>query len=277
MITRALLLATLVLAGALAQTADLLVQARALVQQALAAEVVRSPDQPLWAEALSLARQAHAQDPNDPEALVLLAETYGHVGWHIRAWESWRRYLALVSELFPDELQQATAAGHQLAFYRYRAGDLEQALAYYQAVLALNPDDLQSHIWLGRIYLELGQPHQAEPHWREVLRRNPRDERAAYFLGLIERHTDLGPAPPAFFRGLTLYQQGEHFQARLAFIEATETDPDHADSWAWLGRTRYEQQSYHLAAIAYQRALALEPDNADYRRWLDSARRRAVQ
>ncbi|MBS3965990.1 MAG: tetratricopeptide repeat protein [Truepera sp.] len=276
MMTRILLLAALLLASALAQTADPLAQARALVQQALATEVVRSPDQPLWAEALKLARQAHARDPHNPEALGFLAETYSLVGWHIRAWESWQRYLALVSELFPDELQKATAAGHQLAFYRYRANDLEQALAYYQAVLALNPDDLQSHIWLGRLYLELGRPQQAEPHWREVLRRNPRDERAAYFLNLIERQAE-HEAPPAFFRGLTLYQQGERFQARLAFIEATEADPSHAESWAWLGRTRFEQGSYHLASLAFARALQLEPNNADYRYWLNAAQRRAVQ
>jgi cytochrome c-type biogenesis protein CcmH/NrfG len=276
MVTRILLLAALVLSGALAQSDDPLAQARALVQQALTAEVVRSPDQPLWAEALKLARQAHARDPNNPEALGLLAEIYSQIGWHIRAWESWQRYLALVNELFPDELQKATAAGHQLAFYRYRANDLEQALAYYQAVLALNPDDLQSHIWLGRLYLELGRPQQAEPHWREVLRRNPRDERAVYFLNLIERQAE-HEAPLAFFRGLTLYQQGERFQARLAFIEATEADPSHAESWAWLGRTRFEQESYHLASLAFARALQLEPNNADYRYWLNAAQRRAVQ
>jgi tetratricopeptide (TPR) repeat protein len=268
-----------VLAGAaLAQTAGPLPQARALVQQALGAEVVPTPDQPLWASALRLAQEAHAQDPNDPDALSLLAEIYSYVGWHIRAWQTWLAYRELVGELFPDELHKATAAGHQLAFARYQAGDLDQALAYYQAVLALNPDDLQSQIWLGRLYLELGEPHRAEPYWREVLRRNPTDVRARYFLGLIAQQAKYGEAAPAaFYRGLALYEQGQHYQARLAFIDATEANPDFAEAWAWLGRTRYEQESYYLAAVAYRRALALAPENTEYRYWLHEAQRRAAQ
>ncbi len=255
-------------------------QAPSLLEQAQASlvsarrEGAPSLDDPLWSQAVRLGEEALRQEPENPEALRFLAETYLELGWWSRSWERWRAYRLLTGELDPLALEAVARAGRQLAHARLEAGLALEAVAYYEAILDLHPDDLESYLGLARLYLGQNRPDLARPYWEAALTFDPENPYLLAQLHQAEAALRHDEPPDAFVRGLALYASGEVYQARLAFIEATETDPTYAEGWAWLARTRFEAGSFQLAADAYAEALRLEPANETYRYWLDEARRR---
>ncbi len=73
--------------------------------------------------------------------------------------------------------------------------------------------------------------------------------------------TSIEAATRNLSRGHDLIQQGHYQEARLAFLSATEEDPDNATAWADLGGANSVLGRIEEARAAYERALGLEPDN----------------
>ncbi len=79
-----------------------------------------------------------------------------------------------------------------LGFVTRKMGDLEGGMAYYQAALAQNPDNLLARSYLGQAYLIQGDAMAARDQLREIRARGGRETWAARSLELTLRG---GPAP----------------------------------------------------------------------------------
>ncbi|HEX7021854.1 MAG TPA: tetratricopeptide repeat protein [Trueperaceae bacterium] len=264
------LLAPLLAAFAIAQpqpagsATELLAKARALAQEARAAYAgtILNIDQPLWSQAVHTAEQALAAQPDSTEVLRFLAETYNTLAWDIRAWTYWNRYLDAGGTLDEQAKEGLSEAGTELGFARYRVGDMQGALAYYQKVHDLLPDDQEALTWLGRIHFELGQPQEALPYWRQLTQLAPQDAGAAYYLKRVQRQLEVGVAAEAAFQaGMSAYDAGNKAEALEHFDEATRLTDGFEEALSWAGRVSLELGRSQAAKNYWQQVLALDPGN----------------
>lgn len=168
------------------------------------------------------------------------------------------------------------------AFYEgqehYQAGELEAAVERFDYAALRNPDYVEALIWAARSSQELGDPAQAASYWQAVLALTPDDERARHFLQLAERQQRYGVvAGAAFTDGVAAFEQADLGAAERHFQEAVEANPDFTAAWGWLGRIYFTRARYEDAASAYERALELEPANEDYRFFASEARALAAE
>jgi tetratricopeptide (TPR) repeat protein len=92
--------------------------------------------------------------------------------------------LADESKTHPDVEVEARVVAGQAA---YRIGAAGNAQSYWEEALALNPDALEPHRWLGVLYFDLGAMDNALIHLRAVSKLDPTDFRAERLMGLINR------------------------------------------------------------------------------------------
>jgi YaiO family outer membrane protein len=87
----------------------------------------------------------------------------------------------------PDAAQPAPALTYEDAVRLARSGRTAEALAAFRALVARNPDDFDSAIYVGRLLARQGRPQDALPIYRDVILRSPRhvDARVALAGALI--------------------------------------------------------------------------------------------
>lgn len=155
------------------------------------------------------------------------------------AWFVYDRFLAPpreVRQAYRHELEGASLA---------EEGDLEAALAQFEAASALMPDDPDLWLWQGVIHDELDEPDEAEGDFETA--RSLSDTAFEFFLG----------------RGAIYLRVGD--------LEAAEEDADRAISaqpdagWAYFlrGNVALEQEDYAAAVADYQMAEALAKEAGD--------------
>jgi tetratricopeptide (TPR) repeat protein len=142
-------------------------------------------DTSLWNEAVVLGERALASDPNNPDILRFLAETYADIYWFRQSLRRWQD-LDAITNLSDEDRHGLVDAAQRVAFNYYLREDARGALEFHERALRQDPANGHSNAWLGRLYLELGEPVRAQPYWRFLLSENPNDRRAAYFLALAE-------------------------------------------------------------------------------------------
>lgn len=156
----------------------------------------------------------------------------------------------------------------------YGEGNLEEALVRFEAAVSLSPDYADAVSWSARVAQELGRFGLAADYWRQVLRLDPDDEGARYFLNLAEQRIAFGPeVSEAFLRGVGHYQQADFAAAEAEFLLVTEESPEFAPAWGYLGQIYFSQGRYAPAAEAYETARSLEPGNEEYTFFAMEARR----
>jgi tetratricopeptide (TPR) repeat protein len=92
-----------------------------------------------------------------------------------------------------------------LAHIHRSKGDVAASITAFRRVLELVPDDVPTLIWLGRMYLDHGQPDQAEPLFVRARQLAPREPAVLAGLGqsaLARR--DYGGAVSAFEEALSI-------------------------------------------------------------------------
>ena len=287
-----LALALLVAAPSLAQNEvrPVLERARQTVLEARDAYEIRTPDRPLWAEALRLGTQALRNQPGDAEALLFLARTYSEVNWHIRAWEYWQEFFSVGGTLSdagrtspdvtaagaPSSRELFAEVGTELGFARYEAGEPDAAIPYYRAVVERVPDQQEALRWLGRIHFEAGRAREALPYWERLAELRPEDESVAYYLERTRDRLAVGlEAADAFERGVASYETGDLSGALGAFEAALDANPAFAEAAIWAGRTALELGLSDRAARHWELATELAPQDARARYFLQVARTQA--
>lgn len=282
--TRALAALTLALAGfALAQStlpqtaADALAEGEARMAEALATYEAQYPDRPLWQDAFAAGRLAMTLAPDRLEPVRFLAEAYSRSQWTGPAWTTWQDFLRRGGVLDDEGRALAADVGKRLAYGAYEFANYESALERYVAVTELAPEDVEAHVWAGRILVETERPAQAIPYWRRAVELDPDDARAAYFLDLAQEQATWGSAAVTAFRaGVALYEEGRLSEAAERFARASTLNGAYTDAWAWLGRVAFERGQYADAATYYGSAARLAPGDADLAYWSAESQRRAA-
>jgi tetratricopeptide (TPR) repeat protein len=244
--------------------ASLLEQAERAAGQAKTAYASYNVDQPHWKDAMRLGEEAYKLEPNNPEITLFLAQTYSSVNWFSRAWDKWTHYLRLSSfEQAPEEIRyQFAEVGNELGFARYQSNDLTGALEFYNKVNDHVPDYAETLRWLGRIYLELGQPDKAQPYWQRVTELDPDDQSASYYVKIIDEQLRVGPEASSMFQaGIKAYDEGKLPEALQAFEWAATANPTFKEAYVWAARTSFELGESDLSAQYWQKVLALDPSD----------------
>ena len=133
----------------------------------------------------------------------------------------------------------------------YRSGDLESALADFQAAAKMTPGDAEPLILQGLCFDKMGQAAKAEETWRAALRADPDAPEPHYRLGRME----LDRAKPA--------AAIEHF--RRAAAKAPEQAPWRADVHFQLAQAEVLTGAKAAALVDFKKYLEIAPPNAPAR------------
>ena len=135
-----------------------------------------------------------------------------------------------------------------------RSGAHEQALKAFQALAALNPDDIEARLWIARLHVLMGHPQRAADVYQSIVAARPQNVDA--LLGLGDALTTA-----ARFR-----------EAADALSRAEALAADRPAILTAQGRLHRSAGRTTLALAYFERALALEPGNTEARMALDSLR-----
>ncbi len=248
--------------------ADRLEVAARVREQARAAYERAYPDLPLWREVIRLGEEAARLDPGAPEVWRFLAAVYTETGWWIRAAEAWRRYLDRGGATTPAELAEVY---RNLGYLAYERGALAEAIEWYRRALSANPNDAEAAAWIGRIYLEQGQPKAALPYWEKAAALDP-SPKNRYFLEQTAKMAAFGPeAVSAFYKGYAAYERGAKETALVFFKRAADLAPDWIEPRRWLGRV-YLELGHPAEAARYWEEVARRTGAADAKYFLKLSR-----
>lgn len=154
-------------------------------------------------------------------------------------------------------------AARELAWAAERGRDRPQAVTEWQRLLTLRADDGEA-AWRLSLWLLPDQPAQAAT-LIEQLTAHPEAawaERAKRLrAALAETAGEVDPAYKAARLGITLVSEREPERATALFARAVALEPSYADAWRYLAYCQLQTLQLGEADRALQRAQALEPDD----------------
>ncbi len=129
-------------------------------------------------EAIKEYKKAIELRPNFAIAYGNIGSVYIDLGRYDAAIEYIEKALAIKPN-YPDAL-------YNLGII-YEDRDMNRTEGYFKRALEFRPDYLKCHTGLGLIYLKQGRIEEAKRHWKEALRINPREKKAAELLRAYSR------------------------------------------------------------------------------------------
>jgi len=162
----------------------------------------------------------------------------------------------------------------------------EQAIARYEAALALAPEDASSHFNLAYLYDERGAYDLAARRYREAVQLDPTYATAYNHFGPMYPSTMLERARAEYERILRWDPQRVDARCGLADLLARherwepattlyrtiiESRPDHADALRGLGYVCAKQRRWDEAIVHLSRSIVLRPDGGFAHFWLGEA------
>ena len=194
-----------------------------------------------------------------------------------------------------DDVRQIVDQAMQAAHHETEAGNLEQALALYGAVLDLQPGHAGAHHAVGVLASGAGDAETAIPHFAAALEADPSQEThwLSYLAALIETRqfaaaTELlqlgrthglqGPVIDDIERQLAssgapdsaeidvavaLFAQGRSEEAENAARSLVERFPQHAFGWKLLGGVYHRRGDAQGALNAMAMSARFDPDDAE--------------
>lgn len=196
-----------------------------------------------WRDARTLYEHLLPLAPESLRVRVNLAEAYQDAGESARARTAYQE----VVRRWPDRPETADA-WNNLGNLEREAGKTAEALAAFDAALALQPHHVAARNGRALVLQTLGRVAEAE---RELVTALALDPAAA------TTHSNLGNL---YFR------RDDVARARDAYLEAVRLDPDHADAHNNLGSAYYRLGERALAEREYRTALRLDPGSAGAQR-----------
>jgi tetratricopeptide (TPR) repeat protein len=170
-------------------------------------------------------------------------------------------------------------AYYNLGVAFYNAGNNEQALKTFTALIDLFPYFEKPFIERGRVYERLGEIKPATNDFQTAIRIAPSNYRGYYYLGklyvLQKRYTDAvkmlqqaailkpGSAEILYQLGNAYYAQHQHKRALPFFEKAMKDMPDNLVGQQKLGECFYHVHNFKAARATFEKVLGYLPDNAE--------------
>lgn len=155
---------------------------------------------------------------------------------------------------------------------------IDQAIEQFQDILALQPNDSYSALWLARLYRFENRHGDAEKILRKLLQREPDNGQALEQLsqlltdeGRNQEAVDLlsqaaaeSPSPDIYdLLGGAYTQEKDWPKAEQAYEQAVQQDPDEPSHRRGLAEALIEQNKYQQALDQYKKLSELEPGTAE--------------
>jgi tetratricopeptide (TPR) repeat protein len=128
---------------------------------------------------------------------------------------------------------------------RTQAGYWRNDLSLFGHTLKITKNNAAIEKSYGFALYEAGRDKEAEVHFRNALRINPKYYPAKLNLGYV------------------FIKQGKADQAAVLFNEILRDKPDSAEVYYWLGKALYEQKKYDEAIKKFSKAIELNPNVPD--------------
>lgn len=186
----------------------------------------------LGKEATSELDAAVTADPNNVDAILLLARSYLMLKDVASAGRTLESAVARGIETAP--IYAALADIYQAA------GHVENAIPAMRLAIERDPKNEAYRFRYGMLLTDSSAPEAAIIRLNEALKEFPRSSKLWFALGVAH------------------FKNRKHDQAALAFERATELDPKFAPALAYLGITFDETARYSEAIALYNRALAAD-------------------
>lgn len=236
------------------------------------------PGRKLWTEAIELAEQAIAIDPDFVEAHYYLALMFQHTNWFYREAEQWNTYLSLIEKTditSPQVKQNLAHAYYRLGYNSYENGDYEQSLIYFLNSIREYPDLIDSNYWAARVFYEADDLENSLYYWRRVLELDYHYPKAQYFYDKVEASLKYGKEAYNWYeQGYNEYEKKNYSRAIDSYRQAVRLNPKFVDAYYWLGRVYFDSGEYQQAISNYKQVLILEPGNTKAAYWVKEAERR---
>ena len=171
-------------------------------------------------------------------------------------------------------VSEETQARIQVAEQLFADGRLDAALAEFGLALEDNPDLIEAHMGMGKIFHARGQHAIAEDFFGNALELDPSDADAQYFVGLMSQlQGRVNEAILAYLRTLTLDPEDPRASREIAsaYIQAgrpdyalpyarkaTDLQPDNQAAWCNLAATYNLLGDFEQALDAYRTATELD-------------------
>ena len=158
-----------------------------------------------------------------------------------------------------------------------RGGKHDEAIAKFQAALALSPNCFDCLYNIGVAYLAKKDDKQAEESWKKALELKPDYAEALNGLSTLYNNQKRfdeasamgvkaaaagggGGADATFNQGIILWNQGKIAEAKTKFEETIKTNPTHADAHYQLGMALLNEGKLPEAVGAFESYLKLDPN-----------------
>jgi tetratricopeptide (TPR) repeat protein len=155
-------------------------------------------------------------------------------------------------------------------FYYAELGQADEALKIYENILTVTPDDVQTLVLAGHIYVSLNRLEEAKTKYNRVLAVEPRNAEVRQFLETIEKHgagaAGSKPAETMYREIQPLLTSNETDAVIYALEELLATYPEFALAHNDLGVLYYRQGDKTAAQLHYEHAVRFEPDNMTFQK-----------
>ncbi len=224
-------------------------------------------------------------DPQSPELAAQLAELYFRTGRIREAVETAQAIVKkdpdnldahkVLGSIYLRSLGQQQDAASQLA----PAGQMvDLAIAEYQKIISLEPNDVENHLLLGQLYTVKHDTAKAEEEFRTAQTLEPSSEDVVMSLarlyaqdGNLQRSADLIAAVPQdqrsprmeFALGATYEQLKQPTKAIAAYRSASEMDPEDVTITRALARALLMNNQLDAALAEYQKLRTTDPQDVD--------------
>ncbi|MFA5874643.1 MAG: tetratricopeptide repeat protein [Anaerolineales bacterium] len=171
-----------------------------------------------------------------------------------------RGELSLAVKAWEEALPLAQAYSY-LASAERSLGNIAEAIEYWRAHIALEPENAAAHYTLG-LLLTATAPEQALPELMQAVNLNPDLDISVQSLRTALNTAFLSDDRPYQFlvSGRALGALGEWDLAVEAFRNAIAWRFNYAEAWAWLGEA--EQQQGQDGSLEIEQALTFGPESA---------------
>jgi tetratricopeptide (TPR) repeat protein len=162
----------------------------------------------------------------------------------------------------------------------YQAGEIKEALTYFEAAVSLYPNNQSAHLQIGMIMLYERKDYTvARRELMTALDLNPRNAETLYLLGRLELAE--GNSDPALARfqealkvqpdhagslyyfGVTQQKKGKLDEADEYFRKAITANPTYARAFNSLGLMYYETENFDEAIKVLKEGIRLNTDDPD--------------
>src|SRR5262249_5891863 len=155
---------------------------------------------------------------------------------------------------------------------------VNRAVEQFREVVRLDPNDVESALWLARLYRLQNQHDKAEEVLRGILKNDAENEagleqltqllldqgKSSEAVALLEGITAKSSSPTLLdLLGDAYTQTKDLAKAEAAYRKATELDPSELSHQRGLGQTLLAEEKYPEALKVYQKLSDLMPDDSD--------------